>query len=229
MKRTIITMALLALAGTASAQVASNSNATSQSASGSSSSNEGVSTVYNANASGENHVSGDTSLHAQVPLSQVLYGSFSQASCMSGIGAGFSTSRFSMQLGGPKADTSCQHVILADSFGRASQLKYTQGDKPGAAREAIMVDYANCTSSTEDMKQACIDEGLVILRGNGRNKDGTLAIAPRQLVPAPIISHGGGVAGQENTAEVIAYKADDQQVTVSTAHSAEWTSVAGTH
>lgn len=203
MYRSLLTVALCTLAGLASAQVTSTSNANSQSAAGSTSTNEGVSTVYNANASGENHVSGSTSLHAQVPLSQVLYGSFSQASCMSAVGAGITTSRVSLQLGGPKADLSCQHVILADSFGRASQLKYTQGDKTGAAHESFMVDYANCSSGDDDLKQACLDEGMVIPRGTGRNKNGTLAIAPRREAPAPtIISHGGGTAGQENTMPV---------------------------
>lgn len=140
------------------------------------------------NTSGQVQYSGHFSQtqNSQVPISVVGYSSFSQASCITAIGGGATTRMFSFVYNGPKADTNCQHVVLGDAFGRATQLAL-QAKVPAMATASLsMVFYKYCTAS-EDDKRACISLGLVTPTGKVQRIHGEDVA---EVLPAKVLPEG---------------------------------------
>lgn len=186
----IALIALAGVAGTAKAQDTLSSQNTStssaQTSSGASSVNQGVTAQVNQISTGEIHYSGHYSqtANAQVPISTVGYGSFSQNSCITSIGGGATTRMFSFVYNGPKADINCQHVVSGDAFGRASQLAM-QNKVPGMALASLsMVFYQYCTAD-EATKQGCIAMGLVEATGQVKHIKGedVAMVRPVKVLP----------------------------------------------
>ncbi len=189
-------LALLALgllfAGTAAAQSTStadtSSNANASTSSGAQSVNAGVTAQVNQMSSGDVHYQGgfDQTVKAQVPVSVVGYGSFSQMSCQTSVGVGATSRVFSFVYNGPKADINCEHGGRSTQFGQESQLAAQQ--KQYAAAEILRSAgvWETCTSNpaTQDM---CLEMGLVKPTDKTKKVDGqTVAV----VIPAPALPVG---------------------------------------
>lgn len=196
-------LALLLVATATNAQsVDSNSNSNAGSSSGS------VSQLQlTQNTSGQVQYSGHFSQtqNAQVPISVVGYSSFSPNNCSSSIGGGATTRLFSIVYNGPKTDVTCQHIVAADGYGRATQMAMV-AQVPDMARSSLsMIYYKLCTISEED-KQACIARGLVVPTGKVSYESHGLfhrKTAVVEVIPASVLPPGAdamlGQLGQFGT------------------------------
>lgn len=152
--------AMMAFTATASAQDSTNtstSNVNTNSNQLASSTNEGVTAQVNSYGAERMH----QSLNAQVPLSVVGYGSFSQNNCSNAVGVGATTKIFSLVVNAPKPEQNCQHMVRSDAFGREAQLARSL-NKPNQAEimRALSVWQA-CTADDETIA-ACIRMGSIV-------------------------------------------------------------------
>jgi hypothetical protein len=176
----------MALAGQAFAQDSTsnalgNANSVANNQAGASAQNAGVNASIYQISDGRMSGGYDITSKAQVPISTVGYGSFSQNSCITSIGGGATTRLFSFVYNGPKADINCQHVVAGDAFGRAAQLAMQIKQPQKALASLSMVFFAYCTGD-EDMKTACITMGLIRDTGKTRKVDGNQVAI---VVPMP--------------------------------------------
>jgi hypothetical protein len=171
------------LTGTTSSSTNANQTASSQ--------NEGVQATVNQSTSGQLQYGGHFTedVKSQVPVSVVGYGSFSQSSCMTSVGAGLTTRVVSLVYNGPTPDVNCQHVVLGDAFGRATQLAKQTGSDDMARASLSMVFYTYCTSGLngDQLLNACIKMKLVVPTG-GTHKEGKVDVA--DVAPATILPNG---------------------------------------
>lgn len=191
MKKILLTL-LVAMASTSTAfaqtaNTSNNSTSSTNATQNATSQNAGVNAVVK--QYGATHMRNEST----VPTSVVGYGSFSQVSCTSSVGAGVSVPAFALVYNGPHADTNCQHVVLGDAFGRAAQLAKSVGADSSARAALSMVFYAYCTSGIADANivQACIDEHLVKATGAVKNEHGVsvAVVMPAEQLPMDAVNY----------------------------------------
>ncbi len=138
------------------------SNSSSSTSSQSGAMNQGVQATVNQMSSGTVEYSGSYTqdVRAQVPLSVVGYGSFSQNNCQNSVGVGATSRVFSFVYNGPKGNPHCESITRSDQFGRESQLAYAQGRSRDAELLRSMSVWETCNTN-ETTKQACLKMGLV--------------------------------------------------------------------
>lgn len=153
-----LVVGMMAFTATAYAQSVneSTSNVNTSSQQQATSSNEGVTAQVNSYGAERMH----QSLNAQVPLSVVGYGSFSQSNCSNALGVGATTKIFSFVYNAPTPEKNCQHMVRSDAFGREAQLAHNQGKANQAEIMRALSVWQACTAD-EETTAACIRMGSI--------------------------------------------------------------------